>query len=1360
MTEELTRVTPGHTTPLHDPTYLKSPVQCIVNSLEPNSLLSNHDLLDAYSTFSNRIRAEAQKLQQSSASLPALEFLRMKTHALSQALRRDISLAHIDPFVLPRIFTPGESTPSVPRQSNADVVKHAGDSSALCQQALCALSVVFRFHHLYSLFSGPDISSLLAEILDITLSRRLPILNSAKIFSIALWILRSQRLPQSSLSPRASDIVSVLRSALHIQPNIQPFAQHAEDGLKGICHLLEFYPTTFFIYAIQLLPSVLSHLLCNSSAVRLQAALALGRIALNLLDNSLDISPDHRKAVSDFVLDFLDKQCARTTSSQIPELQRIAQAAMSVEEEPELAEGPVWFLSMIASLIILSDHCLFSHFGVFKFVTRLTGLALAHRRSVVRALVPHLFLCIVIVFARIPDEDVRTKEAIFHLLDREPGGGLGVALVTVLMNTSTADSLSLSEQNTSFDAVPKALTLVHEMSCNSDKRTSSDSLSLLHSLMGGVGAHAQSTLGMTASRPRLPTPLFDGSLITASWDRLKSILRSIHHPLATEVRHLSEAEIIFHGTILRSTWAQLAQSRISYERCLPPNLIHIWQSLLLVESHLTQGFHHLTTSADFAEEAALVVVGFIPETPENPEETDSMLSVMAQVRALAAITQLWSVMKNVFASQSLSTAAKIILTNLLKHDFCLSNESVRDQWSKLCADLVVAAMPLWTQELFALTSSQMTETITRQLWLLVAQSLVSQSEISCWRDIVKLLVVPLGSWTMSDVELGVWNSLLQKTITCAGQDSAASSTVVDAIAQAVLPVACVDRVLFLQIPLSHLLSCFIPDASLCPPDSLLSVVNSVLQSTYKTSAELMNGSLQLLHSIQTTIVVSSSDHVLRIIELLRAGLQLWIEDKEEVLTEHEFNSVIMPLYSDTLAVLERHPLSLDFLNSVEYFLAAGFSRIIAPALAPLAFERFWRATYHAQHQFSSDIPEGVMSVLKVFTTVFGGDLLAGFPSDSQSTTSVDFPSSPIRENYPPAEPFSSAPFDDIHCVEHTFGNTTPRSVSVSPSHSASTVLLCDPASSQVHSPRNNLNSADEIIASNGPGPRQGRVIPSNEQPSSSRSYRLTRSTQQAGQGSKRRHEPQDTTHQAGLGSKRSHESQDTTPQKRRRTISGMQKPCPSRFISEPISRVMSQVPITRLYSAPAEQGKRMVLDSVVLPTLRQVVAAEQSRSFQLSAGSSAETFQFNEPPRSAQTLSVASDGSDDYDSWEIPCTEIITSELDVDDSLVKVPESSLLESSSILQEVRESLVTRAVPTGMQQRSKSQEASQHVAQYPTPLKRSNTGSSHLDALRDVYAAVASGDSEMPAHELFQATKLVHQIGVALSEQMDKKFWDSS
>lgn len=243
---------------------------------------------------------------------------------------------------------------------------------------------------------------------------------------------------------------------------------------------------------------------------------------------------------------------------------------MSAKEEPEPAQGPVWLLSTIASLIILSDHHLFSHSRAFKFIMRFVGSALAHERSVVRALVPHLWSCIVFVFARIPDEDFRIKESVFLFLSQEPGGGMGLALVTMLLNTSTTRPSSSAERVASFDGVSRALRLVHDMAHTPNKYTSSDSLSLLHKLISGVGAPAQaSTPDLIASPVKLPTPLFDGSIITASWDRLKNILRSIHRPLPTELRNLSEAEIIHHRTILRSTWVQLARSRISYETCLP-----------------------------------------------------------------------------------------------------------------------------------------------------------------------------------------------------------------------------------------------------------------------------------------------------------------------------------------------------------------------------------------------------------------------------------------------------------------------------------------------------------------------------------------------------------------------------------------------------------------------------------------------------------------------------------------------------------------------------------------------------------------------------------------------------------------------
>jgi hypothetical protein len=290
-------------------------------------------------------------------------------------------------------------------------------------------------------------------------------------------------------------------------------------------------------------------------------------MALNLFNSSLEISLDHRKVISDFVLEFLDKQWAKTTSTQTSELLHIAKLAIAVEEECGLVEGPIWLFSTMSSLIVLSDHHLFSHSDAFKFFMRLAVMGFAHVRSVVRGLAQRLWSCLAIAFTRIPDEDVRTKEAVFLYFDRSPRSDIGIAIVTMLLNTSAAPLSSPPEQITSFDAVSRALVLVRNMAHDSDKHISSDGLSLLQKLMSGVGAPAPSTPDMTTSSPTLPMSLFDGSLLTDKWDR--STLRSIHRSSLTEVRHLSEAEIICHRTLLRSTWVHLAQSRISYESRLP-----------------------------------------------------------------------------------------------------------------------------------------------------------------------------------------------------------------------------------------------------------------------------------------------------------------------------------------------------------------------------------------------------------------------------------------------------------------------------------------------------------------------------------------------------------------------------------------------------------------------------------------------------------------------------------------------------------------------------------------------------------------------------------------------------------------------
>jgi hypothetical protein len=149
--------------PLQDPSYLLSIVEIIADSLHERSSASIHNLLDAYATFVNRVRSQSQLLETCDTLLPAFDPLRIHKDGFFRALRRDVRLAHIDPF----------STLSRPRSSldevlfgssshlnvKAETKQYARDSSSLCHHALCALTTIFRFPAFH--FAFPGMSSLI-----------------------------------------------------------------------------------------------------------------------------------------------------------------------------------------------------------------------------------------------------------------------------------------------------------------------------------------------------------------------------------------------------------------------------------------------------------------------------------------------------------------------------------------------------------------------------------------------------------------------------------------------------------------------------------------------------------------------------------------------------------------------------------------------------------------------------------------------------------------------------------------------------------------------------------------------------------------------------------------------------------------------------------------------------------------------------------------------------------------------------------------------------------------------------------------------------------------------------------------------
>lgn len=190
------------------------------------------------------------------------------------------------------------------------------------------------------------------------------------------------------------------------------------------------------------------------------------------------------------------------------------------------------------------------------------------------------------------------------------------------------------------------------------------------------------------------------------------------------------------------------------------------------------------------------------------------------------------------------------------------------------------------------------------------------------------------------------------------------------------------------------------------PTDIFTMVDDILVNLYPPHPDDVAASLQLLRTLKALFLAAPSGLLVPLLKTVQAGLCIWIEDKEEAISEPEYNDVVcvgislernmtlqldlqmMSLYADSLDELCKQPLSVQFLEDLSPFLASSFTRIPAPALGPLAFQAFWRASYHRKEEFLHDIPARVKVCMKAFDDAFGSDLAIGLSHDSESQSTV------------------------------------------------------------------------------------------------------------------------------------------------------------------------------------------------------------------------------------------------------------------------------------------------------------------------------------------------------------------------------------
>ncbi|KAG6377109.1 hypothetical protein JVT61DRAFT_1160 [Boletus reticuloceps] len=639
--------------PLQDPSYLLSIIQVIADSLHDQSSASIHGLLDAYVTFVNRVRSQSQLLEAGDTSLPALAPLGVHKDNFVRALKRDVRLAHFDPFSTLSHPPASLDETSIHLNIKIDTRRYARDSSSLCHHALCALTTIFRFPVLYIAFPEHDLSSLFSDILDIALADKLPVLNEEKTYSLSLWALGCHRLPVTVLRSRQDDICSALQQSLD---GARRPGNIVLDGMKAVSHTIEHYPSPFLGLLFPLLPHVITNLISKSFEHRLHASIALGKFA-NALIHQTELSLSKWRSLSDHITSFLESFCdeSRAASGETS-FACMVHAAFSAESHTRHTDGPAWILAVLASLIVLCGPALYVKPTLLRSILQSLALALTHKRQM--------------LFSSDNVEPALISSA-FYVIRQEVRGGIGIALASVLLS----DRMPATRSDERGDRVSRALLVIKAMVRTECKHTRQEGFMFLQAFTNDAHVRHQ-ILHNVFEIPA--SVLLDGAIIRADWDGLPPIIHSIPK-VPISLHWLDEIEIARHCKTLLAIWKHFASK--------------------------ADGKHSIPI-AEMLRYAAAIIVGFLP--PEDCQPDWGSWSVHDQLYSLTFIDQLWSAMRRAFAAFDLAEVAELILTSILNLMIVAPPSFLRDTRDPTTSQLVIRSQrELWGIVATSLSSSEL-----------------------------------------------------------------------------------------------------------------------------------------------------------------------------------------------------------------------------------------------------------------------------------------------------------------------------------------------------------------------------------------------------------------------------------------------------------------------------------------------------------------------------------------------------------------------------------------------------------------------------------------------------------------------------
>ncbi|KAI1790183.1 hypothetical protein LXA43DRAFT_891520 [Ganoderma leucocontextum] len=1213
-------------------------------------------------------------------------------------------------------------------------------------------------------FPDTIISQLLDDLLTIARSSDLPSFDGERTCTLAAWTFATIQLPPTILSSHQGAIVAWIGElAAHISPK--------NKDAKIIHHLWSEYPAACLPDTADMLPEIFSRLVSSDVTTRADGAVALSGFACALLSVWSSVRSSLKAAVLRELRKFLFSEGAdgEPPGAQLPQI-----IARAVREDTAGAPhvGPRWAVTVICCLIILSGHGVLASRRLCGFVIKTAELVTNCKKKPGSELLICIWRSLIWAFAQFPRDNIpqmttskeqpdgprkSVRDSAFDIVKQEPRGGNAVCLVACLVYERTSGS-----GGPSHPELEKAISVLKDLVSSPSDGIYRNGISILERLVGAIGT-AESVPGDVSTPTWTPDEIpikamFSRRLLDAELFAFSSAIHDASRVSLSAIRPLLEQEIQQHWKGLLEVWTLCARRELrrAEPTVLPDVLVQVWQTLLLVQTHLTQGLGHLTASPQSTDCVLLVLTDFLDWNPSNDATSPSIRADVVQRCALLVCHQLWDATRSVFSDSWLSSAAGSLLGSVIRRTFDLSTEEVKTAWSDLCASLISTNAPDLVARLVAEDEDHRKADIRRKLWSLTAETWTVREPTHSWADSVDLLVLPLRHWTLhEEADMAAWGAILQHAISQAHSLSEPSLVVFEAITERGFE----DPTRLLDDPkiFLHMLSLFNVDDGACRKSAFLQHVGTVLRGLYSEPAENIPTAVQALGHIRRIVQSCPLNAIMPVLSSLADGLSAWVGDEDEMLLLQDHNDVVVPLYCDTLNALQKIPMSADTLQIFAPFFCSAFVRIPEPGRGPLAFCEFWTDIQPSLAHLHGAYPEEIKAALRASHDVLGIDV----PADLSLETDMDGRSlalsSPVKrsmQRYPWGER-----------SQDSLGR--PCQTTLSPFRERASPVVSTTTSPFPNTPGAQRSLSHALTEADFPAtPPRRRNNDANRGPD----YMPSSPTEAL----------RARRHAAGPSSRAAHERARTTSDRpiKRRKVSPLLAPpgrstAPSRDrTAGPSKRNPSPV------SSSASSRSKWRFDGVEVETFKDLKRRTSTAATSTADATAAHMLSPEVPPPTI-AAGPGAPSSDDYDAWEVP----ICADDDMDDVVSdSQPSDSKDDDDSLLpsfmkeprgkRQYREDLDATFVPSSKALGKRPQHTARTQTAPPSflredspdaerehtaavPLQRAHTASAQLEGLQNVYDVLEKDGSQLDADQMVAASALTHRIGTLLSEKLSKK-----